>query len=79
MKTLKDLIDKETMDANVESVVASLRRRSRDGYVKYGCTTERNDLSVLQWMRHLQEELMDATIYIEAWIRKMRYEAKDNL
>ena len=26
---------------------------------------ERNDLNLLEWLNHLQEELMDATLYIE--------------
>tara|TARA_B110001454_G_scaffold194106_1_gene195424 strand:+ start:1599 stop:1832 length:234 start_codon:yes stop_codon:yes gene_type:complete len=32
---------------------------------KYGVNTERTDLSILEWLQHLQEELMDATVYIE--------------
>ena len=26
---------------------------------------DRNDLSTLEWLQHLQEELMDATLYLE--------------
>ncbi len=26
---------------------------------------DRNDLSPLEWLQHLQEELMDATLYLE--------------
>jgi len=26
---------------------------------------DRNDLSTIQWLNHLQEELMDAIIYVE--------------
>jgi len=35
------------------------------GYIKYGVTTERDDLSTLEWLQHFQEELMDACVYIE--------------
>jgi hypothetical protein len=35
------------------------------GFAKYGTNTTRTDLSTLDWLTHLQEELMDATIYIE--------------
>ena len=31
---------------------------------------ERNDLSFLQWMKHLQEELMDAAVYVEKIIQE---------
>ncbi len=52
-------------DRNVENVIKDLRWRAEKGLQKYGVTTERNDLSVIEWLQHLQEELMDATVYIE--------------
>jgi len=55
-------------DANVESIRAKLLERSKVGLAKYGVTTERNDLSALDWLNHLQEELMDAAVYCEAAI-----------
>lgn len=53
------------MDKIVESVLESYKKRSNEGIRKYGTTLERNDLSLLEWLNHLQEELMDATLYIE--------------
>lgn len=53
-------------DQNVENVRERLLERSVVGLKKYGVTTERKDLSMLDWLNHLQEELMDAVIYIEA-------------
>lgn len=53
-------------DANVEAVRAKLLDRSRVGFAKYGVTTERTDLSLSDWLTHLQEELMDAAVYVEA-------------
>ena len=52
-------------DSNVEAVRQELLKCSVKGLEKYGVTTNRTDLSVLQWLTHLQEELMDAAIYIE--------------
>jgi len=52
-------------DKHVESVVNKYKQRSEVGFKKYGTTLERNDLSVLEWLNHLQEELMDATLYVE--------------
>ncbi len=52
-------------DANVEAVVARMRERAGKGLLKYGVTTERADLSLVDWLTHLQEELMDACVYIE--------------
>lgn len=53
-------------DANVEAVRAKLSERAAVGLRKYGVSTERGDLSPEDWLRHLQEELLDAAVYIEA-------------
>jgi len=52
-------------DKHVESVINKYRERSNEGIRKYGTTLEREDLSFLEWLNHLQEELMDGTLYIE--------------
>jgi hypothetical protein len=46
-------------------------QRSVIGREKYGTTTADNSLNLLQWLQHLQEELMDAVIYIEAAKKKL--------
>ena len=56
---------KNKMDKNVEKVITQLRDREEEGMIKYGVNTERTDLSTLEWLQHLQEELMDASVYIE--------------
>lgn len=48
-----------------ESVAKQLLDRADIGKKKYGVTMERDDLSLLEWLQHLQEELMDATVYVE--------------
>jgi len=53
-------------DKIVNRVIEGYQQRSKVGIDKYGTTLERNDLSRLDWLQHLQEELMDATLYIEA-------------
>ena len=55
----------EEQDSIVESVVKSYKQRSKVGIKKYNKTMDRNDLSSLEWLQHLQEELMDATLYLE--------------
>ena len=52
-------------DQIVEQVKESFDQRSQTGIEKYGKTLGRHDLTFIQWMQHLQEELMDATLYIE--------------
>ena len=55
----------EEQDSIVKSVLNSYKERSRVGIKKYNKTMDRNDLSISEWLQHLQEELMDATLYIE--------------
>lgn len=55
-----------------ESVAKKLIRRSEIGFRKYGTTMERKDLSLEQWLVHLQEELMDAAVYVEKLIEVTR-------
>ncbi len=52
-------------DAITEAVVVQLRTRAEKGKEKYGTTMERDDLTFIEWIQHLQEELMDAVVYIE--------------
>jgi hypothetical protein len=59
-------------DGNVEAVRKKLETRERIGFKKYGVTTERGDVDLIGWLNHLQQELMDATVYIEAAIQKLR-------
>lgn len=48
-----------------EQIIIALRARAEKGEKKYGVTMERNDLSFLEWLQHLQEELLDAAVYVE--------------
>jgi hypothetical protein len=48
-----------------EQVIEQIRNRADVGKSKYGHTLERKDLTFLEWLQHLQEELMDAACYIE--------------
>ncbi len=52
-------------DKIVESVIDQFRTRAEEGKRKYGTTMERDDLTFIEWIQHLQEELMDAVVYIE--------------
>jgi hypothetical protein len=48
-----------------DAVAKRIEMRAQKGLEKYGVTCERSDLDLHQWMTHLQEELMDAAVYIE--------------
>jgi hypothetical protein len=52
-------------DSIVDSVVKNFLDRSAVGQAKYGVTLDRTDLSTADWIQHMQEELMDAILYLE--------------
>lgn len=54
-----------------DQVIAKIKDRAKVGKYKYGQTMERTDLSPLDWVRHLQEELMDASVYAERLAEEM--------
>jgi hypothetical protein len=58
-------LDNRKTDPIVDRVINKYHERSQAGIKKYGTTLTRDDLSTLDWLKHLQEELQDATLYIE--------------
>ena len=52
-------------DPVVERVVNKFVTRSDVGYAKYGITLEDDKSNIFQWLNHLQEELMDAVLYLQ--------------
>jgi len=52
-------------DPVVQCVVNKFVDRSDVGYAKYGKTLRDDDSDVFVWLNHLQEELMDATLYLQ--------------
>ena len=55
----------EIRDKIIESVVQKFINRSDVGYKKYGVTLKEDDQTLDTWLKHIQEELMDAVNYIE--------------
>ena len=53
------------MSSIEEKVIAEIRQRAKKGEVKYGTTMDRDDLSFVEWVQHLKEELMDAVVYAQ--------------
>ncbi|MBQ57584.1 hypothetical protein CL642_01165 [bacterium] len=53
------------MSSIEDKVCEKIQKRSEVGKSKYGVTMERTDLNTVEWLTHLQEELMDASVYVE--------------
>tara|TARA_B100000767_G_scaffold51875_1_gene47339 strand:- start:1662 stop:1925 length:264 start_codon:yes stop_codon:yes gene_type:complete len=52
-------------DPVVERVVDKFVQRSDIGFEKYGITLDDDKSNLFAWMNHLQEELMDAVLYMQ--------------
>jgi hypothetical protein len=58
------------MDSVTKSVLDKYLDRAVAGRNKYGTDMDRKDLNVVQWLQHLQEEMMDATLYVEKLLQE---------
>ena len=61
-------------DKIVKQVTDRFKSRSEVGIKKYGTTLEDNNTD--DFLNHLQEELMDATLYIEKLLTLIRKHGK---
>lgn len=52
-------------DSVVDSVIDQFISRAQFGKQKYNTDLDREDLSVLQWLEHAQQEAMDFVLYVE--------------
>jgi hypothetical protein len=55
----------EHFDSVVNAVVNKYKDRANTGFQKYNTTLDREDLTELEWLNHLQDELMDASLYVQ--------------
>ncbi len=53
------------MSKILNELIKDFEARERKGLETYNTTLDRNDLSLLDWMKHLREELMDASLYLK--------------
>jgi|TARA_R110000782_G_scaffold193423_1_gene282982 hypothetical protein len=70
----KEEFEEVKRDPIVDSVRGKYLNRSEVGIRKYGTTLEDNKLTMTEWLVHLQEELMDASLYAEKLIKDIEDE-----
>ncbi len=64
-------INTPSPDPVIEQLVAELRRRSAAGLQKYGKPLSRDDLKLIDWLRHALEEKLDNAGYLQAAINSL--------
>jgi len=66
-------MEQKVEDPIVLKVMAKYHERSQVGIKKYGTMLTRDDLKLTDWLTHLQEELMDATLYAEVISKQVKH------
>lgn len=66
-------------DPIVEKVLQRIAKRADQGLVKFGCPIGDTDKTLVQWLRDIQEEMMDACVYIERAIKQNFDDQMDRL
>ena len=72
VKRLETNLAKSKEDRYVQQVKEKFEQRSQTGIKKYDTTLERDDLSIIDWLTHAQEEAMDLTLYLEVLKDKLK-------
>ena len=62
-------------DKIIQQVVEKIQNRSKVGFKKYKVTLQDDHSDIFAWINHLQEELMDATLYLQ----KLKESASEEL
>ena len=66
-------------DPVVKRVVNKFVSRSDVGFEKYGITLDSDPSDIFTWLNHLQEELMDAVLYLQKAKEVYTDDLQDNL
>jgi len=66
------IVPMQFRDPVVRRVCQKFVGRSNVGFEKYGVTLQDDPSEMLAWLNHLQEELMDAVLYLQK--AKEKYE-----
>jgi len=64
--------DPKKSDRYVQQIKEKFEQRSQTGINKYNTTLERDDLSIVDWLNHAQEEAMDLALYLEVLKDKLK-------
>ena len=74
LESNETIVPMQFRDPVVRRVCQKFVSRSDVGYEKYGVTLEDDPSEMLDWLNHLQEELMDAILYLQK--AKEKYETQ---
>jgi len=56
------------MSSIENKIIEQIKNRAADGLKKYNTDMDRVDLSLVDWLEHTKQELLDAVIYLQKTI-----------
>lgn len=62
---MSDFVVIDDSDTIVYRIAHKIKDRQNQGLKKYGISMDRKDLSIIDWVNHAQEEIMDLLLYLE--------------
>lgn len=68
VEELNKIKESEPADSITKKVVGKLAARSHKGVRAYGQSCDREDLSEIEWLQHLHEEILDSSVYCQKLI-----------
>ena len=57
-------------DSITKKTINEFLERAEKGKEKYGCSLDRTDLIDLDYIQHMKEELMDAILYLNKYLKQ---------
>jgi hypothetical protein len=57
-------------DSIVKQTITELLDRAEKGKIKYGTDLDRTDLIDMDYLQHMKEELMDAILYLNKYLKQ---------
>lgn len=66
-------------DSIVQAIVDSFITRAKFGKKKYNTDLDRQDLSVLDWIQHAQDEAHDMILYLEKLKQELKKQQAENI
>jgi hypothetical protein len=59
------------MSKTLAALLKDMKDREELGLKKYGCTVDREDLTLRDWLQHAYEESLDKSLYLKRAIREI--------
>lgn len=76
LSAIQEKFETQTEGVERAAILEKFEAQTRKGLEKYGQTVANNNLSVVEWIDHASEELIDYIVYLECLkVRLLQHES----